>query len=174
MPSWSLITANELQEQWLWYERLEREDDYDVRNRQIYQRVKEVQKVLSLMETLNEGKNVRNFMDVKCQFDLLQFKVGIAIKADYFSHGGFYNVTWKGSSTRRWIGVLFAESSWPWSSLNRGSLFWWRHHCCRISIRTSIQVRYCFFYAHHMQYCNVSHNFGTCFVKSAFSFCNCY
>jgi len=60
------------QQQWLKYERQEVEDDFHVRNKQVYVRAQEMKRVLDFLEAFNNGDDVNRVLGR--QFDTLQLK----------------------------------------------------------------------------------------------------
>lgn len=72
LPSPTIQQNAGFQEQWLLYDRQEKEDDFGIRNKQVYMRVEEIRRTVDLLEALNTGKEVRNVLGL--HFDLRQLK----------------------------------------------------------------------------------------------------
>ncbi len=62
------------EEYWLKYDRQEDELNYHVRNKQVHKRVREIQRVVKLLEDLHCGRKVQNVIGTN--LSLKQFKVG--------------------------------------------------------------------------------------------------
>ncbi|XP_064597792.1 platelet-activating factor acetylhydrolase 2, cytoplasmic-like [Liolophura sinensis] len=83
--SLSFHRSNSFTEEFRWFEKIERWDDFTHRNKQMYIRASECQRALDLLQTLNNGQEVHNILHE--DFDLLQFKNRLDLgKASLIGH----------------------------------------------------------------------------------------